>query len=468
MPRLRIDHIEIEIQDGATVLDAAAKAGAKAGADIPTLCYTRQTGAQASCMVCVVKDAASGRMLPACSAKVDDGMEIDTGGDEVTSLRRETLLMLLSEHVGDCEAPCTRICPASLDIPRMMRLIAGGDDGGAARVAKRDLVFPATLGRICGAPCEKVCRRAQYDAAVGIRSCHGALGEGKPERAAPSGKTVAVIGAGLAGLSAAFSCLLRGHACRVYDENLAACSTLRDRYGHQLPAEVLDAEIESIRVMGADLMLGSVVDPAAVLSRFDAVIVACEAGAPAVPNVFRAVEHAVPVRSVANGKAAAEVGDAFVRGVEQEQSNRRYNSAIGQLRAEEMEAYGVTRLVDNPASEAARCLGCDCRKPVSCKLREYADRYGIRGPVNRHMDRPAVAPIQVFGPVLFEPGKCIKCGICVDLCRQSGGGLTFAGRGLDTRVELPPGVRISDDLAVRCAQSCPTGAMAVSACEEPL
>jgi ferredoxin len=148
--RLTIDNIEIEIEDGATVLDAAAKAGA----EIPTLCYTRQTGGLTSCMLCVVKDAASGQMLPACSAKADDGMAIDTRGDDVMALRRETLVMLLSEHAGDCEAPCTRICPASLDIPRMMRLIAGGDDArprvppnGASSSPRRSGAYAPRLAR---------------------------------------------------------------------------------------------------------------------------------------------------------------------------------------------------------------------------------------------------------------------------------------------------------------------------------
>ena len=463
MARLIIDNIEIEIEDGATVLDAAARAGA----DIPTLCYTRQTGAQCSCMLCVVKDAASGRMLPACSAKAGDGMAIDTRGGEVMALRRETLLMLLSEHAGDCEAPCTRICPASLDIPRMMRLIAGGDEAAAARVAKRDLVFPATLGRICAAPCEKGCRRALYDAPLNIRASHAMLGHEMPERAEPSGKTIAVIGAGLAGMAAAFSCLLRGHACRVYDESPVVCPNLRDQYAQQLPPEILDREVDSIRLIGATMLLGAAVDLAAVLSTSDAVIVACDTAATAdAPTVFRAAEHAMPVRSVANGRAAAHAADSFLRGIPYAHS-RRYNSTLGRLRAEEIEAYAVARRIDNPAGEADRCLGCDCRNPVSCRLRRYADQYGIRAHINRCMDRPSVAPIQSFGPVLFEPGKCIKCGICIELCRQAGdGGLTFAGRGLDTRVELPPGGRLSDDLAIRCAEACPTGALALRACEE--
>jgi predicted molibdopterin-dependent oxidoreductase YjgC len=183
--------------------------------------------------------------------------------------------------------------------------------------------------------------------------------------------------------------------------------------------------------------------------------------------VFRTAEHAMPVRSVANGKTAAAAADAFFRGDGQAPSHRRYNSLIGKLRPEEIEAYAVARRVDNAAVEAARCLGCDCRSGVSCKLRQYADQFGIRVPVTRHMERPGVAPIQVFGPVFYEAGKCIKCGICVALCRQSGdGGLTFAERGLDTAIELPPGGRLDDDLAMQCAAACPTGALAPRTFEE--
>jgi ferredoxin len=287
-----------------------------------------------------------------------------------------------------------------------------------------------------------------------------------PERAEPSGKTVAVIGAGLAGMAAAFVCLLRGHACRVYGESPVACSKLRDQYAQQLPPEVLDAEIESIRRMGVEMTLGIAIGPDAVPSDVDAVVIACDVPAPDGPNVFRAAEHAMPVRSVANGKAAANAADSFLRGIPYAHG-RRYNSTLGKLRPDEIDAYSVARRIDNPAGEADRCLGCDCRNPVSCGLRRYADQYGIRGPINRCMDRPSVAPIQVFGPVLFEPGKCIKCGICVALCRQYGdGGLTFAGRGLDTRVELPPGGKIGDDAAIRCAEACRTGALALRTCEE--
>lgn len=458
MPRLKIDGKPVEVEPGAILLDAARAAGA----DVPTLCYTPETGPLASCMLCVVRDAASGRMLPACSALAQDGMDIDTRGEEVTAARRQTLLMLLAEHAGDCEAPCSRVCPAGLDIPRMMRCLAGGDNTTAARIARRDLLFPATLGRICPAPCQNVCRRAQYDSPVEIRACHAALAPGEPAEAPePSGKTVAIVGAELAGLAAAACCAGFGHACRVYDAAAVPCSALRERCP-ELPPEILDAEIASMLGKDVELLLGETVEIEGLAAEYDALIIACDATAPVAPHVFQAPDHAMAVRAVANGKRAARQADAFLQNRPQPSLDRRYNSALGKLRPEELEPYALMRKTADPAGEAGRCLGCDCRSPVSCKLRRYAEQYGIRGPVPRQMERPAAASMQRFGPVVFEPGKCIKCGICVELSRAHGGpGLAFAGRGLATRIELPFGAALNDEIAIRCAQACPTGALAL-------
>jgi len=459
MPRLKIDGIQVEVEPGATVLDAARAAGA----DVPTLCYTPETGPLASCMLCVVRDIASGRMLPACSAKAEDGMDIDTRGEEVAAARRQTLLMLLAEHAGDCEAPCSRVCPAGLDIPRLMRLLAAGDTAGAARIARRDLVFPATLGHVCPAPCQNVCRRAQYDSPVEIRACHANFAPIEPsDLPKPSGKRVAVVGAGLAALAAAAVCAGSGHTCHVYDTAQAACADLRERHPELSPG-ILDAEIASLAQKGVELHLGATVDIKELAAKYDALIAASGVTAPVDPHIFQAPDHNMAVRAVANGKKAARLVDAFLHGRPQPPAQRRFNSALGKLRPEELEAYAVLRKSADPAGEAARCLGCDCRSPVSCKLRRYAEEYGIRGSVDRHMERPAVAPVQQFGPVMFEPGKCIKCGICVELCRSFGNepGLAFAGRGLATRVELPHGSALSEELAIRCARACPTGALAI-------
>jgi len=485
MPRLKIDDVMVEVPEGATVLDAAAAAGIS----IPTLCYEKSVGALTSCMICVVKDAGTGRMAPACSARAVEGMEIDAGGEEVRAARREILDMLLSEHVGDCEAPCRTICPAVLNIPRMLRYVVAGDLDAAAKLAIRELVFPATLGRLCSAPCEKGCRRSVYDAPVSIRGSHGGVAErflldsAAPEPSGPStGKTVAVVGAGLAGLSAAAILLQKGHACRVFERNSVACAGLRGLPEGQLPATVLDAEIQLIHRMGMELVPGCTIGTdrslASLSGEYDAVVVACDLPSEDAPHGVRAQEDPMPVRAVAQGKAAAREVDALLRGAASGNARKPFNSRIGRLRPDETEAYAVERLrtpecgTQSPlAAEAVRCLGCDCRRPVSCKLRRYAEEYGVDVRVKRHMERPTVQPILEAGEVLFEPGKCIKCGICVELTRLSGRrvGLALAGRGLASRVEVPFGDSLKEalgDVAIQCVRACPTGALALRSEEE--
>jgi ferredoxin len=479
MVRLRINGIDVEARDGSTVVEAAPLAGA----DVPTLCYEKQTGALTTCMICVVKDVSNGRMFPACATSVREGMDLDTEGEDVRNARREILRLLLNEHVGDCEGPCSNICPAGLNIPRMLRYIAAGDDQAAARLAKRDLIFPATLGRLCTAPCEKACRRASYDTTLEIRRLHGEcaeahLGEmtGGAERAPATGKRVAIVGAGLAGLAAAWTCLEHGHTCRIFEKTEATCSALRALPTEKLPRAVLDAEIDSIRVFGAEFEYGCKVGLKISLEQlagdFDAVIVACGISCASTGNVFEAKEDAMLVRAVGHGKAAGRRVDAFLRGLSG--GPPEFNSQVGRLHAEEKDAYAVERLMDASLpsgiqsanrAEAARCLHCDCLKPVSCKLRRYAEQYGLGPKMKRTMTRLPVEPIRRASEVLFEPGKCIKCGICVELTRAAGVelGLTFEGRGLDSRLQTPFHENLAQGLgsaAAECVRACPTGALA--------
>ncbi len=485
MARVKINAMEMEVDAEATILAAARRAGV----EIPTLCHAKQTGAMTSCMVCVVKELNSGRMMPACSTKVLDGMHIDTEGGDVREARREMLRLLLNEHVGDCEGPCANICPASLNIPRMLRCISAGDPEAAARIAKRDLIFPALLGRLCTAPCEKSCRRGSYDAPIPIRRSHGEVSEQYlnapaliPERLPNSGKKVIILGSGLAGLSAAWTCLLAGHACHIYEKADAPCPALRKLPPGKLPPEILDAEIASVRGLGAAFTLQCEAGVALPLEQLiednDAFIVAC--GLPVAPHekVFAAQEDTMFVRAVAHGKAAAQRANAFLLGKPAAPLAPSFNSQIGRLHEEEKEAYAVERLQragsTKPRSireEAARCLHCDCLKPVSCKLRRYAEEYGLGPRLKRSLPRAPVNAIQRGGEVYFEPGKCIKCGICIEITRAAGEelGLTFVHRGIDSRVCVPFGETLLKGLvksASDCVNACPTGALAFRGKEE--
>ena len=458
------------------------EAAQRVGIEIPTLCYLKETGALTTCMLCVVKDVTTGRMVPACATQAKDGMCIDTESDAVRNARREILRMLLNEHLGDCRAPCSRICPASANIPTMLRHIAANDLADALRIARRDLVFPATLGRICSAPCEKGCRRKLYDRAIAIQQTHGSLAERalhedpfEDMSGTPTGKSIAVVGAGIAGMAAAWVARCMGHTCRIFEKGPRACASLRTFSEDELPSSLLDAEIEFICKQGVEIVfnqtIGEHIPLDNLIAEYDAVIVACNLSVPEHEKVFAAEEDAFAIRAVAHGKTAARHADAFLNNTAWNTRPKRFDSKIGALHAPDLDAYAVERVISTAETspeivlEAARCLHCDCLKPQSCKLRRYAEEYELGSHFRRQMSTPRVTPLQVCDNVVYESGKCIKCGICVELSRAAGSstGLTFAGRGLASQVQPPFGDSLASALgsvAAQCVRACPTGALA--------
>ena len=117
------------------------------------------------------------------------------------------------------------------------------------------------------------------------------------------------------------------------------------------------------------------------------------------------------------------------------------------------------------AAQAARCMHCDCRGLASCKLRHYAALYGADP---RRYDAPR-RPFEKdwqHADVVFESGKCIDCGLCIQIAAAAGEplGLTFIGRGFDVRVAVPFGASLAEALqkaAAACVAACPTGALAM-------
>ena len=143
MPQITIDGREVQVDAGATILDAAEKLGIK----IPTMCHLRGHEATTSCMVCVVKVEGAASFVPACGTPVRDGMQVHSESDDVREARRSALELLLSDHVGDCMGPCQVGCAAHMDIPLMIRQIASGQMTEAIATVKRDIALPAVLGQ---------------------------------------------------------------------------------------------------------------------------------------------------------------------------------------------------------------------------------------------------------------------------------------------------------------------------------
>ena len=512
---LKIDGKAIKVPGGSTLLQAARKAGV----DIPVMCHLEELGHFASCMACMVKNRPDGQMLASCSVRAQEGMDIITSDEDVFAARKAALELLLSDHTGDCQAPCQIACPAHMDIPLMNRLLAGGKVDEALQVVRRDIPIPAVLGRICQAPCEGACRRKSVDGPVSICLLKRYAGDaGIPawqgiNPAAHSGKQVAIVGAGPAGLSAAFYLQLMGHACTLFEKAGRAGGNLHGAEvedGHY--PEVLHREVAGILETGIELRTGVAVDRKTfekLNSDYDAVVLATgtitddvrswtvETGARgvtidpstyltsrpgvfAIGNVVRPVRSAV--RSVGHGKEAATCVDQYLSGREVTGHPGMFNSRFGKLRAEEIGEYlkeshpGLRQEPSGgPAAgfsptemreEAGRCLHCDCRDLNTCKLRIHADRYGAVQRKYKGDEFKPVTKVFVHDTVIYEPQKCIKCGICVRLTerKREQFGFTFIGRGFDVRIGIPFDETLAgemDETAREIAMACPTGALAI-------
>ncbi|MBR5347533.1 MAG: FAD-dependent oxidoreductase [Deltaproteobacteria bacterium] len=247
-----------EVPEGTTILDAARAAGLF----IPTFCSDERLEPFASCFICVVEIAGRGTLAPACSTVVQEGMDVLSESERVLAARRFCLELLLSDHVGDCRGPCTMACPAEVDIPGFLAALAGGDNTAAVEIIRRTMPFPGVLGRVCTRPCERNCRRSKVEAPVAICQLHRFAADAAPDAPLPvcapaSGRRVAVVGAGPAGLSAAWYLQLLGHDCTIFDEHEQAGGMLR--YGipaYRLPPQVMVHEAAQVERLGAHFRFG--------------------------------------------------------------------------------------------------------------------------------------------------------------------------------------------------------------------
>ena len=249
---ITIDNKTYKTESGKTILEVARENGIT----IPTLCYDESISHNTSCFVCVVKDTKSGRFMPSCASLAIDGMVIESESDEVRDMRRTALNLLLSEHTGDCEAPCTMACPAHANVEEYVRAGRNRDMLEALKIIKQRIPLPMSIGRVCPRFCEKDCRRNVIDKAVAINDFkrlaadmyYETYMEELPDL---NGKKVGIVGAGPAGLAVAYFLRLNGIASDLYDKMPKPGGMLR--YGipeYRLPKKILDTEIAHFDKMG--------------------------------------------------------------------------------------------------------------------------------------------------------------------------------------------------------------------------
>ena len=196
------------------------------------------------------------------------------------------------EHIlrGRCKfelnqpVPCVSQCPAGVDIPGYVALVAEGRYGDAVRLIRKDNPLPAVCGLICEHPCEVRCRRTMVDDPVNIRglkrfAVDHAGDVPLPVPAVSTGKKVAVIGGGPGGISAAYYLTLMGHQVTIFEQRKKLGGMLR--YGipnYRLPREELDREISHLLSLGihvkTEVTVGEDPNIADLREEYDAVYIA--------------------------------------------------------------------------------------------------------------------------------------------------------------------------------------------------
>ena len=288
--RLEVDGRIVEGLEGQTILEVCRANGI----EIPTLCYEPKLPGFGACRMCVVEVEGEEHPPISCSRAAESGMVVRTQTEQLRRLRRTNLELIFSDHNAYCLPPCQNKCPSHIDIPGFLKSNAEGQFRESARIFKRTIPFPSILGRVCPAPCEEHCRRDEVDEAIAIRDSHRYAGdmvlkaqhEGieppLPFESEPkTGKRVAIVGSGPAGMSAAYYLLLSGHDVTVFERDPEPGGMLR--YGipeYRLPKkEILEPEYESVwrlggriecnKALGRDFTLDDLRDQG-----FDATIVA--------------------------------------------------------------------------------------------------------------------------------------------------------------------------------------------------
>jgi formate dehydrogenase major subunit len=269
--KLTIDGNEIIAEQGLTILEVAKRSDIT----IPTLCHVKDRPSDNPCEICVVEivdhekfnvksTLSTAGFFCACSTLALDGMDIATGSDSVIQHRQDRLAVISKTHFGDCKAPCNLTCPGQINVQGYIAHVARGEYEEALRLVMERNPVPFSVGRVCPRFCETRCRRILVDDPVSINHLKRYVADWcmqneinlKIPREKPTGKRIAVIGGGPAGLTAAYFLTRKGHDVTIFEAAPKLGGALRYGFSeYKIPRDILDYEVNTILRMGISIRL---------------------------------------------------------------------------------------------------------------------------------------------------------------------------------------------------------------------
>ncbi|MHB8086609.1 MAG: pyridine nucleotide-disulfide oxidoreductase/dicluster-binding protein [Anaerolineaceae bacterium] len=361
---------------------------------------------------------------------------------------------LEDQCIQECASPCVAYCPVHVDVRALTSAIATGDFQAAFKAFYKTIPFPEIIARTCYQPCQSACYRKTIGGDILIASLELASIQHsdhiipKPVLLPKKDARVLIIGGGLSSLTAAFELIKKGYQVALYERENRLGGRLWRYPEDQLPAEVIQREIERIIDLGVDVHYNTELTPASVAAhQFDACYLGTGDGASNPFNLLRNPDQTLQVNpvtfqtsqtnvfaggsllhapstifSVSDGRRAAISIDRFLQNVSLTASrvnegayDTRLITNISRVNRVEMippakSGYSVADAI----AEAKRCLQCDCMECV--KVCEYLKHYGS-------YPRKYVREIYNNLSIIMRArtankmiNSCTLCGLCEEVC----------------------------------------------------